>query len=134
MDKNYFNVEDLINSGKSFEEIKAIFNAEIEAAETKKKENEINNQRAKDTKILLENLLDLLIPYINKYLPNIKGLDDIYDSIEDLTVEDVNEIFDTITTYAKFMIGIEDIVKELKNDNKIIKDNNDVLNTFFHSF
>ena len=134
MDKNYFNVEDLINSGKSFEEIKAIFNAEIEAAESKKKENEINNQRAKDTKILLENLFDLLIPYINKYLPDIKGLDDIYDSIEGLTVEDVNEIFDTITTYAKFMIGIEDIVKELKNDNKIIKDNNDVLNTFFHSF
>ena len=134
MDKNYFNVEDLINSGKSFEEIKAIFNAEIEAAESKKKENEINNQRAKDTKILLENLFDLLIPYINKYLPDIKGLDDIYDSIEGLTVEDVNEIFDTIATYAKFMIGIEDIVKELKNDNKIIKDNNDVLNTFFHSF
>lgn len=134
MNKNYFNVEDLINSGKSLEEIKAIFNAEIEAAESKKKENEINNQRAKDTKILLENLFDLLIPYINKYLPDIKGLDDIYDSVEDLTVEDVNEIFDTIATYTKFMIGIEDVFKELKNDNKNIKDNNDVLNTFFHSF
>ena len=134
MDKNYFNVEDLINSGKSFEEIKAIFNAEIEAAESKKKVNYINNQRAKDTKILLENLFDLLIPYINKYLPDIKGLDDIYDSIEDLTVEDINEIFDTIATYTKFMIGIEDIFKELKNDNKIIKDNNDALNTFFHNF